>query len=149
MAECCEFGCCLFTSTASSSAMQAACRLAPHPTSPSAARHFVEANVGEVPHPILELLGLLITEVVTNAIVHAQTSLVVTVSMRGEAIRVEVHDDSPALPVMVRAALDEAGGRGMAIVDGLADDWGVYTEPLHGKTVWFEVGRGLCGSAVM
>jgi anti-sigma regulatory factor (Ser/Thr protein kinase) len=100
----------------------------------------VEANVREAPFPILELLGLLVSEVVTNAIVHAQTSLVVTVKVRGQAIRVEVHDDSPSLPVLVQAASHEAGGRGMAILDRLADDWGVYTEPLDGKTVWFEVG---------
>ena len=119
--------------------MQAACRLAPHPTSLRAARDFASEVLGEEPSPFMALVGLLVTELVTNAIVHAQTSIVVTVTTHESAVRVAVRDESPARPFLKTAAPTDVTGRGMAIVDGLADAWGVETAPGAGKTVWFEV----------
>jgi len=116
-----------------------ACRLAPDLTSISTARRYAESIFANESVAGFDIVALLITEVVTNAVVHARTPIVMTVRATGETIRVEVHDDDSTLPVVQRAEPYQPGGRGMAIVDALAADWGVVSEPFQGKTVWFEM----------
>ena len=83
---------------------------------------------------------LLTSEVVTNALVHAQSAPNLCVSLGGDRVRVVVQDDSSAVPQ--RRLLDRAAasGKGLVIVDELAGAWGVEHVP-HGKRVWFEVAR--------
>jgi len=119
--------------------LHAACRLAPDITSISAARRYARSIIGSESVADFDVVALLITEVVTNAIVHARTPIVMTVQVTGGTIRVEVHDEDSALPVVHRAEPHQPGGRGMAIVEGLADAWGVDAAPPNGKTVWFEM----------
>ena len=119
--------------------MHAACRLAPEITSISAARRYAQSIIGSESVADFDVVALLITEVVTNAIVHARTPIVMTVQKTGGTIRVEVHDEDPTLPVVQRAEPYQPGGRGMAIVAGFADAWGAKAAPPNGKTVWFEV----------
>jgi len=119
--------------------LHAACRLAPDITSISAARRYAQSIIGDEPVAGLDVVALLITEVVTNAVVHARTPIVMTVQVTGGTIRVEVHDEDSTLPVVQRAAPYQPGGRGLAIVAGFADAWGVEAAPPNGKTVWFEV----------
>lgn len=73
--------------------------------------------------------------------------------MSGTHLRIEVHDpDTRALPTLVHAASDSEGGRGMALVDAIAERWGVQ---LRGdrKVTWCELATGLsspdghCGGA--
>jgi anti-sigma regulatory factor (Ser/Thr protein kinase) len=90
----------------------------------------------------VERAALLVSELVTNAIVHAQSRFSVRVSVR-PVPRVEVEDDSPALPEPPPAepvSVDELepGGLGMAIVDRLASRWGTE-RTANGKVVWFEL----------
>ena len=81
---------------------------------------------------------LLVSELVTNAVVHAQTSLEVSVHVGKTAVRVEVKDDSDALPI-ARLPRDEAmGGRGLHLVEAIARSWGIERREL-GKVVWFEL----------
>jgi anti-sigma regulatory factor (Ser/Thr protein kinase) len=87
---------------------------------------------------VVETVELLTSELVTNAIVHARSSPELVVRLTHERVRVEVHDFSSAVPVRRDIDPYETSGRGLAIVDELARDWGVEHVP-RGKRVWFEV----------
>jgi len=83
---------------------------------------------------------LLTSEIVTNAFLHGRSGARVTLSATGGRLRVEVGDDSTALPQQVEADREALNGRGLAIVDMLAADWGA-AELEGGKVVWFELTR--------
>jgi hypothetical protein len=80
---------------------------------------------------------LLTSELVTNAIMHqaGETATLVITCGCGE-LRVEVHDTSCALPVLVDAPGDAEAGRGLMLVASLSTDWGFYRTPA-GKVVYF------------
>jgi len=97
--------------------------------------------------PLLDLefdpdqLALLTSEVVTNAVRADAGEVIATFrpGSHGNALRVEVHDNGGGWPVLrCPGPLDERGGRGLMIVDALADDWGSATDD-GGTTVWFEM----------
>lgn len=93
-----------------------------------------------------ETLVLLISELVTNAVVHTGCPAVLRMVLPPvpEAcpgtVRVEVADSSARPPRPRRAEGNETDGRGLALVDGLADRWGWQTEGA-GKRIWCEVDR--------
>ena len=84
---------------------------------------------------------LLISELVTNAVLHARTGgsgLALHLEFHGTVLRIEVHDaDLRAPEPRVPSTLDESGF-GFVIVDALADKWGVL-ETRAGKAVWAEL----------
>jgi anti-sigma regulatory factor (Ser/Thr protein kinase) len=87
----------------------------------------------------LEIVELLTTELVMNSVEHADTKATVTAEIHRDKVRVAVSDDGPGLPERRGPSDDQESGRGLLIVDSLAQQWGVdQTE--SGKTVWFEVG---------
>ncbi|MQS36154.1 ATP-binding protein [Streptomyces katsurahamanus] len=83
---------------------------------------------------------LLVTELVANAAVHTWChTITVSVSPPGqELVRIEVSDQSTALPVQRTASGDDTGGRGLALVDALSFRWGADAES-QGKRVWAEL----------
>jgi anti-sigma regulatory factor (Ser/Thr protein kinase) len=82
---------------------------------------------------------LLVSELATNAVLHARTPYTVTVStVTPERVRVAVTDDDPDPPISDAPASDlSTCGRGMRMVLALANRWGCDPRP-GGKTVWFE-----------
>ena len=90
---------------------------------------------------LIDSATLLTSELVTNGIVHAHTDLQIVVEATATWVRVEVIDGNSQLPS--RREYDESAitGRGMEMVELLADDYGV--EPLEdqGKRVWFRLGE--------
>lgn len=111
-------------------------------TSPGLARTFLRRELGrhQVASDPTETALLLASELVTNAVLHARTELVVRCEVTSDCIRVEVEDGSRLLPLLDRAAVDAVSGRGLCLVADLAHAWGV--EPLAtGKKVWFETLR--------
>ena len=109
--------------------------------SSSHARRFVTAALERWDcEDALDAVQLLVTELVTNAVVHAGAKPNVAVILLPHALRVEVGDDDPSGPVARQAADDEESGRGLLLLDQLATRWGVEATP-EGKTVWFEVAR--------
>ncbi|MDQ6782298.1 MAG: ATP-binding protein [Actinomycetota bacterium] len=82
---------------------------------------------------------LLVSELATNAVLHARTPYTVTVStVAPERVRVAVTDDDPSPPIANLPGSDHATcGRGMYMVLSLAQRWGCEPVP-GGKTVWFE-----------
>ena len=83
-------------------------------------------------------VDLLASELATNAVLHAGTTITVVVRYLGSVLRVEVGDASSEAPTRRRAGNDDLGGRGLLIVDSLAREWGVV-HTRSGKRVWFEL----------
>lgn len=118
---------------------EASVRLPGAARSVPAARRFIDATLrgwgrGDLAH----VVRLLASEVVTNAIMHARSEFQLRVLLRGERLRVEVHDASRHLPVWRRVRPDSETGHGLVIVDSLSGSWGVDADR-SGKTVWFEL----------
>ncbi|MFJ6694795.1 ATP-binding protein [Streptomyces sp. NPDC091272] len=116
--------------------------------------------VPEVRHALRELLRhwgrpgcadvaeLLASELVTNALIHTESDAELHVTLAGSTLRVEVHDHLSRLPEPVAAGGDEdTNGRGLLLVQALADAWGVRVQG-HGpgKVVWFELDGGPAGA---
>lgn len=115
-------------------------RLPPRPSSVGAARRLVRSAGQEVvPDDLVETAELLVSEVVSNAVVHAGTPIDLEVSVDDGEVLVRVRDGSPQRPVLRRYGESAATGRGLRLVDDLADDWGVSPGE-HGKSVWFRLG---------
>src|SRR5471030_3327017 len=122
--------------------------LAAAASAPSAARQavrtwFQSRHCGD---EATDTAALLVTELVSNAVVHANgPSLWLTVDeTRSDVLHVAVRDSSQVIPRHSPHKPDEhkAGGRGLFLVDALSTNWG--WEPLGtGKRVWFEL---LCGT---
>ncbi|NHC14895.1 ATP-binding protein [Motilibacter deserti] len=88
----------------------------------------------------VEDVELLVSEVAGNAVRHGRGDVAVEVSKSAETVHIEVHDSERAMPRFVDSEThpDAEGGRGMWLVDALAERWG--TRGLDdGKAVWFEV----------
>ena len=83
---------------------------------------------------------LVISELITNSVLHAQAApeLVVRAIAESRSLVVEVRDPSPALPVQRDPELAIRGGRGMRLVAAIADKCGVEIRDDAGKTVWAE-----------
>ncbi|GAA4549562.1 MULTISPECIES: ATP-binding protein [Streptomyces] len=84
---------------------------------------------------------LCVSELVSNVITHVGpgTPATLSVSMKGTHLRIEVHDpDTRALPTLRDAGTESEEGRGMALVDAVADCWGVLLHPDR-KVTWCEL----------
>ncbi|CAN5169938.1 hypothetical protein BH18ACT4_BH18ACT4_10590 [soil metagenome] len=109
-------------------------------TSVADCRHWLADVLGGDRDDVLrDRAVLLLSELATNAVVHARTDYRVTATVGADRLRVEVSDGSPTLPEAGTTALDSPGGRGIRLVDTVSESWGV--EPSRtGKAVWFECG---------
>lgn len=111
----------------------------PVPSSVSDARHFVELRLTVVgcPERSVRSASLLVSELATNAVLHASTEF--SVSLRHEdddGVIIEVADTGTGNPVVRDPG--EGGGNGLRIVEAIAEDWGVR-EQLEGKAVFFRL----------
>jgi anti-sigma regulatory factor (Ser/Thr protein kinase) len=87
-----------------------------------------------------EIAELLTSELVTNALIHTDRDAVLTATVSPRGLRVEVRDFVGRRPRMrVPDADDGTHGRGLMLVQSLADAWGVQAHGV-GKAVWFELG---------
>ncbi|MFE1798472.1 MULTISPECIES: ATP-binding protein [unclassified Streptomyces] len=136
----------------------------PDPAEVGRARRWARSRLAgsgiEADEPLAETLILLVSELVTNAVVHTGRPAVLRLFMPDAAsaptageravgevvatVRLEVVDASTRAPRPRCADGDDTNGRGLALVDGLADRWGWSAEGA-GKRIWCEVDR--CSSA--
>ncbi|WP_181797646.1 ATP-binding protein [Streptomyces sp. WELS2] len=87
-----------------------------------------------------EIAELLTSELVTNAIVHTDHDAVLTAVLEPGGLRVEVRDFVARRPERHTPDTDDdTHGRGLVLVESLADAWGVRPHGV-GKSVWFELG---------
>lgn len=120
-------------------------RLAPVPASARQARRFVADTLAQWgDERYVDAASLLVSELVTNAVVHAGSAVDVIVGQQGmhATLRIEVHDSSIRAPRMGSFDLDSVSGRGLALVEAMSDRWGVENGNA-GKSVWFELERQL------
>lgn len=107
------------------------------------ARHLVRGLLAEAGREDLaETAALVISEIVTNALLHAGTQIDIAATVDDNGLRCEVSDGSVHQPVLRRYATTSGTGRGLRMVDQMVDGWGVITHPPTGKTVWFELSDG-------
>ena len=108
---------------------------------PAAARHFTVGTLHDWGAGALaDDAALVVTELAANAIVHAHSAFTVTLSARGDLLRISVRDTSP-LPGAGHAVLMPVPLHGLGAVDALASRWGVESLGNAGKTVWVELRR--------
>lgn len=119
--------------------VSAECSLPPVPGSAARARQVVRETL-ELARATrwVDDAALVLSEIVTNALVHAATQIQVRVTADPTRARVEVRDASPHLPVPRDYSTVSGTGRGLHIVSELTDDWGAFAEG-GGKVVWFEM----------
>lgn len=104
------------------------------------ARRFVCNALGDIDAGRRSEIAVMVSELAANAVLHAHTGFRVRVSDSGdEGLRVEVIDSGPGEPHLRMTTPEQAGGRGLRIVEEFADRWGVAHEAAAGKTVWFAV----------
>lgn len=116
-------------------------RLPREPASAAAARRFVEQALSRWHcDEVIDTVKLLVSELVGNAIGHARSEVEVVVHLLPDRIRVDVVDDDPEGPRRRPASEDAIGGRGIAVVEAMAEAWGVSPRG-PGKVVWFELPR--------
>ena len=111
----------------------------PGPTSPRAVRLFTTHllkrwGLGSQ----IDVVSIIVSELTTNAVVHAGTPFQVVLSRRKNGLRIAVHDSSGALPVLAQPEATATSGRRMGIVAALSSDWGIDQGPA-GKTVWADL----------
>ena len=119
--------------------MEATIELGANRSSAAAARSFVRRKLAEGGREDLcENAALLTSELVANAILHARSAVGITVRLGADGLRVAVLDDNTEVPTKIEDRDELEGGRGLLLVDALADSWGVSRGESR-KAVWFEV----------
>lgn len=103
------------------------------PESVALARRFITERVSG---PRADDAMLVVSELVTNALLHSHGTLRLTSVRRGPEISIEVWDgDARSLPMPRDPRSGQPGGRGLRIVESLCEAWGHRQDP-PGKTVW-------------
>ena len=116
--------------------------LAREATAPWSARRLVKERFADkLSDEELDTARLLVSELVTNAVVHGRGRIRLLARLDGDRLRVEVIDEGSGLEPAVRERDFEnprAGGRGLTIVDAESSRWGIHKGTTH---VWFELER--------
>jgi anti-sigma regulatory factor (Ser/Thr protein kinase) len=102
----------------------------------TAARHFVREVLRGQPTEVSELAELMASELATNSVRHARSKFEIVILLGAKEIRVEVRDCGGGDPARLSPGPEDPSGRGLLIVEAMADDWGVRRSD-RGKTVWF------------
>lgn len=122
-------------------------QLAAEPTSARKARRLVLEALAEWDlDSLADDASLLVSEVVTNSLLHARSPIHVRVIRSDPGVRIEVHDGSPRLPSVRTYDGEAVTGRGLEIVGCTASNWGAE-QSNDGKVVWFELGTPTVESA--
>jgi PAS domain S-box-containing protein len=122
-------------------ALERSVSLPPEPTSARAARRFVAEALQDAGwSDRADAAQLAVSEVVTNAFLHAHTAVTLSVAAVGDTLLVEVRDDDPAMPSPRGYDEQATTGRGMSLVAAVTSGHGVRSLGDAGKVVWFTLG---------
>ena len=118
-------------------------RLDPRPDSVAAGRRWTRGHAAAVGASAdhLEVIELLTSELVANAVVHGPRDGRITVgaARRGDTVKVTVADRSDRAPMVRRPGPHDLGGRGLVLLASMSTAWGFDLHPGNGKDVWFEL----------
>ena len=89
---------------------------------------------------VVEHVSLVASELVTNSVMHAASSVRVTLEKWQNSLRLVVEDENPAEPIVTDNDVEAEGGRGLHIVNELSQDWG-FEATSDGKKVWAAFSR--------
>jgi anti-sigma regulatory factor (Ser/Thr protein kinase) len=118
--------------------------LAAKPKSAALARDFVCLHL--VAHDLAHLVEdvrLVVSELATNAVSHAQTPFSVTLSSAKASVLLAVQDESTSVPVRSAPDVMDMSGRGLVIVESLCQAWGTSTDGHGSKSVWASFPSGV------
>ena len=106
-------------------------------TSVGEARSWIEAFLAEraIGNSVCDDAQLVVSELVTNALMHGDGALVLRASISDSAVQVSVTDSGDGLPEVLPLDPSRIGGLGLIVVERIASDWGISPFP-GGKTVW-------------
>lgn len=111
-----------------------------HASEAERGRRHVTALCDGLDEDVAMTATLLTSELITNALRYGVGCITLMVTRGHDHVRVDVSDESPVAPAPRRAGLDDESGRGLLIVESLADDWGMEALPQGGgKSVWFRL----------
>jgi anti-sigma regulatory factor (Ser/Thr protein kinase) len=110
----------------------------PDPSSVTDARHFVADSLEAdgCPPATIETAKLLVSELASNAVLHARSSFQVSLRQHDHSLTIAVTDGCTIRPTP--RAVNATGGRGLRLVEALANDWGVCDRE-GGKAVYFHL----------
>ncbi len=108
------------------------------PASSRLARELLRRLTGRVEDP---RAALVVSELITNAVRHADAAPELELAWDGSVVRIAVFDTGTGRPVLRDFDVHATSGRGVAIVDAVADRWGVEERDC-GKVVWAEIELG-------
>ena len=108
------------------------------PHSPAVARALLAEALAGYSEEQVETAKLLVSELVTNVVVHTDSMLTLQILAAGCDIRVCVDDCASQRPEPRAPQPDSADGRGLCLVDAMAPSWG-WNATVTGKQVWFEL----------
>jgi anti-sigma regulatory factor (Ser/Thr protein kinase) len=109
-------------------------------TGPGAARHFVKDvfRTWDLSGAVIDDAELVISELATNAVVHARSPFRVAVRRLESGARLSVFDESPVTPGLREGVRGGDSGHGLHLIAALAESWGVAPEN-QGKEVWAQL----------
>jgi serine phosphatase RsbU (regulator of sigma subunit)/anti-sigma regulatory factor (Ser/Thr protein kinase) len=110
------------------------------------ARRFAADALSAADPSVVEDAELVVTELVTNALLHGAPPVVLRISPAGSRVRIEVEDSGREMPMRMRENIDSMTGRGLSLVSRVTSGWGVEPAAHGGKVVWAEIVEG--GSAL-
>lgn len=115
------------------------------------ARRFITDVLADSPAGLVDAVALMVSELSTNALLHALSEFEVSVRRDRGVVRVEVRDSGGGgVPELRSPTPKDPHGRGLRIVDRLADAWGTTESPSGGRSIWFTLrspGAGRTGAA--
>jgi serine phosphatase RsbU (regulator of sigma subunit)/anti-sigma regulatory factor (Ser/Thr protein kinase)/uncharacterized protein YigA (DUF484 family) len=114
-------------------------RLGSEPDAIPRARRFAVGALADQPQALVDDAALVVTELLTNAVLHGRPPVTLRVRHLDDRVRVEVEDVGRQMPVAVRHSTEAMTGRGLPLVAALSANWGVEPADTGGKSVWAEL----------
>lgn len=111
----------------------------PKPDSVAEIRAFTRRATSALDPAVQDDVVLMVSELATNALLHAEGGIDVAIDCTDQALQVSVTDGGNGIPVLQPADLLRPFGRGLRIVDELSDDWGSSRSDVGGTVVWFRL----------